>query len=50
MEDYKLLETLANLAFAAGNAGYYSGDSRPDMESIIWLAKEFQQVHQSTDW
>ena len=44
----KLLETVADIAYIFGELGYFSGDSRNDIQEIIFLAKEFEKS--SPDW
>ncbi len=46
----KLLETVADIAYMAGQQGYYSGDSRRDMADFIFWAKTFQKKHRETEW
>lgn len=46
----KLLETVADLAYLAGAAGYYSGDSRRDTDNIIGWAKEFEALNKGREW
>jgi len=46
----KLLETLADIAYHAGQQGYYTGDSRADINTFIYWAHEFEKQHASTDW
>jgi hypothetical protein len=41
MQNRKLLETVAGIAFIAGSCNYYSGDSRADIFAFIWWAEEF---------
>ncbi|WP_346238817.1 hypothetical protein ABDK00_005210 [Niabella insulamsoli] len=48
--DNKLLETLADISYLAGQKRYYSGDSREDIATFIWWAKEFVAFHRDTDW
>lgn len=48
--NYKLLETVADIAYYAGQKSYYSGNSRQDMMDFIWWAKEFEEFHENTDW
>lgn len=43
-------EALADIAYYAGEAGYYSGDSRADMQEFISLAWEFEKLHENTEW
>lgn len=45
-----LCEVVADLAYMAGAAGLYSGDSRADMREIIRLAERFEADHSETDW
>ena len=46
----KLLETLADIAYHAGQQGYYTGDSRADVTTFIYWAHEFEQQYAETDW
>ena len=46
--DEKLLEAIADIAYIFGELGYFSGDSRADIQEIIFLAKEFENSH--SDW
>lgn len=46
----KLLETVADISYYAGQLGYYSGDSRADINSFIFWAREFEFLHKVTDW
>lgn len=48
MMNVKLLETVADIAYFFGTQGYFSGDSRADVQEIIFLAKEFES--QQHDW
>ena len=50
VEDYKLFEALADIAFMAGQKGFCSGDSREDIAEFINWAKEFEAMHEDTDW
>ena len=50
MKDNKLLKTVADIAYYAGNKNYYSGDSRMDVTDFIHLAKQFEGRHKKTDW
>lgn len=43
-------ETIADIAYLAGQYGYYSGDSRADMQHFVYLAKQFEHLHKNTDW
>lgn len=46
----KLLETVADIAYTAGEVGYFSGDSRADISEFIHWAKMFQEEHKRTNW
>ncbi len=50
IEDNRLLEALADIAYLAGQKGFFSGDSRNDIAEFIIWAKEFEEVHDETDW
>ena len=50
VEDVKLFEAIADIAFMAGQKGFCSGDSRADIAEIISWAKEFEAMHEETDW
>lgn len=50
MENNKLLEAVVDIAYYAGDKGYYSGDSRADVIDFIWWAKDFENFHKNTDW
>lgn len=50
IEDNKLFESIADIAFIAGQKGFFSGDSRADIDQIISWAKEFEAVNEDTDW
>lgn len=50
IEDNKLLEALADIAYLAGQKGFFSGDSRNDINEFILWAKEFETIHDETDW
>ena len=50
VEDFKLFEAIADIAFIAGQKGFHSGDSREDVAEIIRWGKEFEAVHEDTDW
>lgn len=43
-------ETIADIAYYAGQYGYYSGDSRADMQTFIDLAYEFEKKYRKVDW
>lgn len=46
----KLLETVADIAYIAGQKGHYSGDSRADIVIFIWWAEQFERIHEHTNW
>lgn len=48
MMNEKLLETVADIAYIFGEKGYFSGDSRADIQEIIFLAKNFESLNH--DW
>jgi hypothetical protein len=50
VEDVKLFEAIADIAFIAGQKGFCSGDSREDIAEIIRWGKEFEAIHEDTDW
>ena len=50
VEDVKLFEAIADIAMMAGHKGFCSGDSRADIAEIISWAKEFEAMHEETDW
>jgi hypothetical protein len=43
-------ETIADIAYLAGQHGYYSGDSREDMQKFIALANKFENDYNKTNW
>lgn len=43
----RLLEAVADIAFDAGYSGYYSGDSRADMQTFIAWAQEFEATRRA---
>ena len=44
------LETLADISYIAGENQFFTGDSRQDISTFIFWAKEFQKINQDTDW
>jgi hypothetical protein len=50
MKTQKLLEAIADIAYNAGQKGFYSGDSRADISEFIRWANDFEQLHKNTDW
>lgn len=50
MENHKLLETIADIAYIAGSKGFFSGNSRSDILEYIYWAKQFEIENKNTDW
>lgn len=50
MDCAKLNETIADIAYIAGYRQHYSGNSRTDIAIYISWAREFESIHQYTDW
>ncbi|MFL9844176.1 hypothetical protein [Flavobacterium rhizosphaerae] len=50
IEDNRLFETLADVAYLCGQRGFFSGDSRQDIAEFIRWAREFEAIHDDTDW
>lgn len=50
VEDVKLFEAIADIAFMAGQKGFCSGDSREDIAEFVKWAKEFEAMHEETNW
>lgn len=46
----RLLETVADIAFIAGEKGFYTGNSRHDIQLIISWAKEFEEKYKDAEW
>lgn len=46
----KLLETLADIAFQAGEMHFFTGDSRADVSEFIRWAEEFERANKGMDW
>lgn len=46
----KLLETVADISYIAGNMSVFSGDSRADINEFIFWAKEFESTNSNTNW
>lgn len=47
---YLFAETVADIAYFAGASGYYSGDSRADMQKFIEIAFDFTDLNSKTNW
>jgi hypothetical protein len=50
MKNQKLFEAIADIAFIAGENGYFTGDSRADVFNFIYWANQFEQEHIKTNW
>ncbi len=50
MKNQKMLETLADIAYIAGDMKYFSGDSRADINCFISWANEFEKINAKTNW
>ena len=50
MENQKLLETVADIAYIAGQQKFYTGDSRADISEFIYWASGFEKKNVHTDW
>ena len=50
VEGNKLLEAVADIAYIAGQRGFFSGDSREDIAEFIRWANEFEAINEETDW
>lgn len=45
-----LMETVADIAYYAGEIGFYGGNSRKDMQDFIQWTKDFQDQYKDVDW
>ena len=50
IEANKLFEAIADIAFLAGQKGFFSGDSSQDIAEFIRWAQEFETIHEDTNW
>lgn len=50
MEHENLIETVADFSYILGRSGYFSGDSRADIQEVIYWAKDFEIRNINTDW
>lgn len=50
MKHQKLIETVADISFIAGEMKYFSGDSRQDVSNFILWANQFQKENAKTNW
>ena len=46
----RLLESLADIAYYAGESRYFTGNSRADVSEFIRWAKEFEEKNKDEDW
>lgn len=46
----KLLETVGDICYIAGETKTFSGNSRTDINEFIHWAKEFEKINSQTDW
>ena len=49
-EENTLLKIIANIAYIAGSEGYNTENFNTDAENFIRWAKEFNELHENTDW
>lgn len=47
---YSLCETVADIAYIAGENKYYGVNSRVDIDDFISWAREFEAVHEGEEW
>jgi hypothetical protein len=50
MNNQKLLETVADIAYQSAQLKFYSGDSRSDISEFVRWAMQFEKLHSKTDW
>jgi hypothetical protein len=50
MKDQKLLEIIADVAYMFGENNFFTGDSRADIQTMIYLAKEFESINFKEKW
>lgn len=50
MHSQKLLETVADISFIAGERKFFSGNSREDISNFILWAHEFQKQNAKVNW
>lgn len=46
----ELHETIADIAYGLGTAGFTTGDSREDVKLIVDSAMRFEEEHKNTEW
>ncbi|UAY52531.1 hypothetical protein [Ferruginibacter albus] len=47
---YSLCETVADIAYIAGERNYYCADSRKKVADFITWAKEFEKMYEKIQW
>lgn len=50
MNNQKLLETVADIAYQAGEQNFFTGNSRADISEFIRWAKQLESENVNTDW
>lgn len=50
MYSQKILETIADIAYIAGENKFFSGNSRLDISEYIRWAQDFENINSSTNW
>lgn len=45
MDNYRLLETIADISYIADESKYFAGDSKCDINTFIYWANEFEKIH-----
>ena len=50
MKNNKLLETIADISYLAGECKFHSGDSRADVSEFVRWAIEFEKENTKTNW
>lgn len=50
MENQKILESVADISYLAGEQKFFSGNSRSDVSEFILWARIFHEIHKETDW
>ena len=50
MKNQKLLESVADISYIAGEMKYFSGNSREDISNFILWGKQFENDNLNTNW
>lgn len=50
MNNYRFLETLADIAYIAGEKNFFSGNSRADINTFVYWANQFESLHEMNDF